>query len=89
MGCHCLLRNKHEFEQTPGDCEAWHTAVHGVTRVRHNLVMKHQTTATRGELASLKARRGFVKNTSAMLWEQKAAPKDAGEMAQCSWQQTP
>ena len=65
VGCHCLLLNKNEFEQTPGDSEAWRAAVHGVTRVRHNLGMKQQATATRGELASLKARRGFVRNTSA------------------------
>ena len=34
--------NGHEFERTPGDREAWHAAVHGVERVRFNLVTKQQ-----------------------------------------------
>ena len=49
---------------TVKDKRAWHAAVHGVTRVRHNLATKQQTT-TGSELASLKARRGFVKSTRA------------------------
>ena len=32
VGWHHQL-NGHEFEQTPGDREAWHAAVHGVTRL--------------------------------------------------------
>ena len=41
VGWHHQL-NGHEFEQTPGDREAWHAAVHGVERVRFNLVTKQQ-----------------------------------------------
>ena len=29
--------NGHEFEQTPGDREAWHAAVHGFTKTRTQL----------------------------------------------------
>ena len=40
---HCL--NGHEFEQTPGDSEgqeAWHAAVMGLQRVRHDLATEQQ-----------------------------------------------
>ena len=40
IGWHHRL-NGHESEQTPGDREAWHAAVHGVT-VRHSLATEQQ-----------------------------------------------
>ena len=31
------INNGHEFEQAPGDGEAWHAAVHGVTKSQTQL----------------------------------------------------
>ena len=36
VGWHHQL-NGHEFEQTPGNSEAWHAAVHGVAKSQTNL----------------------------------------------------
>ena len=44
VGWHHQL-NAHEFEQTPGNREAWHTAVHGVTKSRTRLSDRTTTTS--------------------------------------------
>ena len=44
VGCHHWL-NGQELEQTPGDSGGqrnWHSAVHGVIKVRYNLAAKQQ-----------------------------------------------
>ena len=50
VGWHQL--NGHEFEQTPGDREAWHATVHGFTKSWTRLSNQTTTIAIKGEIDS-------------------------------------